>query len=73
MPNGVKPDGERQGPNAPPRTYARNGYENNHCFVIPAWGTVVVWLGLDRTHKITDRQWNEFLKRKGRAIHREGP
>ena len=33
---------------------------------------VVVWLGLERTHKITDREWNEFLKRTGQAIHREG-
>jgi CubicO group peptidase (beta-lactamase class C family) len=71
-PNGIKPDGERKWPDAPEGTYARSGYKNNHCFVIPEWAMVVVWLGLDRTHKITDREWNEFLKRTGRAIHGEG-
>jgi CubicO group peptidase (beta-lactamase class C family) len=71
-PNGIKPDGQRKWPDAPVGAYARSGYKNNYCFVIPEWGMVVVWLGLERTHKITDRQWNEFLKRMGRAIRREG-
>jgi CubicO group peptidase (beta-lactamase class C family) len=71
-PNGIKPDGERKWPDAPAGTYARSGFKNNHCFVIPEWGMVVVWLGLDRTHRITDREWNEFLKRTGQAINREG-
>ena len=53
------------------RTYARSGFKNNHCFVIPEWDMVVVWLGLERSHKITDREWNEFLMRTGQAIHRE--
>ncbi len=34
---------------------------------------VIVWLGLDHTHTITDPEWNEFLKQVGRSIERGDP
>ena len=68
-PNGVRPDGKRRWPDAPPGTYARSGYNNNDLFVIPAWNMVTVRLGLDqRQDSITAAEYNEFLRRVGEAI-----
>ena len=53
-PNGIKPSGERKWPDAPDGTYTRSGFKNNRCFVISDWNMVIVWLGTNSTHKITD-------------------
>ena len=45
--NGIKPDGSRNMPNAPERTFYASGFNNNMCFVIPEWNMVVVRMGLD--------------------------
>ena len=67
--NGVKADGKRKWPGAPPDTYAACGYNNNDMFVIPIWNMVIVRLGLDqRQRKITDAVYGEFLRRLGLAV-----
>ncbi len=40
--NGIKPDGKRKFPDAPPGTYCGAGHNNNYCFVIPEWNMVIV-------------------------------
>ena len=46
--------------------------DNNKLFVIPAWGMVVVRLGLDQTgaggFAISDETWAAFLRQVGEAI-----
>jgi CubicO group peptidase (beta-lactamase class C family) len=64
--NGVKPDGTRKFPGAPPRTYCAAGHNNNLCFVIPEWDMVIVRLGLDGS--AGDKVWNDFLAQVGEAI-----
>lgn len=39
--NGVKPDGKRLWPGAPPRTFYANGLHNNVCIVVPEWKMVI--------------------------------
>src|SRR5688572_22692948 len=57
--NGAKPDGHLTWPDAPTRTFAARGHNNNWCFVIPEWKMVIVRLGLDQAdHKITDDEWS---------------
>jgi len=64
--NGVKPDGTRKWPAAPPRTYAAMGHNNNVCFVLPEWDMVIARLGLDGS--AGDRVWNDFLAAIGSAL-----
>ncbi|MGH7946604.1 MAG: serine hydrolase domain-containing protein [Opitutaceae bacterium] len=60
--NGVKPDGRRKWPGAPPATFAASGHNNNKLFVVPDWDMVIVRLGLDqRDGKIPDAVWSRFL------------
>ena len=67
--NGVKADGNRKWPGAPPGTYAASGYNNNDMFVIPEWEMVVVRLGLDQVqHRITDEVYSNFIEKIGKAI-----
>ena len=70
--NGVGPEGTRKWPDAPPRTFAALGFNNNAMFVIPAWNVVVVRLGLDEGgeggFKITDATYAGFLQRLGDAV-----
>ena len=42
--NGVKADGSRPWPSAPPKTYAARGGSSNYCYVIPEWNMVIVRL-----------------------------
>jgi CubicO group peptidase (beta-lactamase class C family) len=63
--NGIKPDGKRKFPGAPPNTYCGAGH-NNYCFVIPEWKMVIVRLGLDGSAK--DKVWNDFLTKVGDAL-----
>lgn len=43
--NGIKPDGRRPWPAAPPKTYVARGFNNNVCFVVPEWDLVLVRMG----------------------------
>jgi CubicO group peptidase (beta-lactamase class C family) len=62
--NGKKVDGKLQWPNAPPRTFAAKGHNNNRLWVIPEWKLVIVRLGLDQAdRKLSSDAENEFLKR----------
>ena len=42
--NGIKADGNRPWPLAPPGTYGARGGSSNYCFVIPEWNMVIVRL-----------------------------
>lgn len=64
--NGIKPDGKRKFPGAPPNTYCGAGHNNNYCFVIPEWNMVIARLGLDGSAK--DQVWSDFLAKVGEAI-----
>lgn len=64
--NGIKPDGKRKFPGAPPGTYCGAGHNNNYCFVIPEWNMVIVRLGLDGNAR--DQVWSDFLGKVGAAL-----
>jgi CubicO group peptidase (beta-lactamase class C family) len=67
--NGANANGELKWEGAPRETFAALGHNNNVCFVVPSWKTVIVRLGLDQAnHKITDEEWAGFLRRIGEAI-----
>jgi CubicO group peptidase (beta-lactamase class C family) len=67
--NGLKPDGRRLWPGAPPGTFAATGHNNNRLFVIPEWQMVIVRLGLDQQdRRIGDEVWGEFLALVGSSI-----
>jgi CubicO group peptidase (beta-lactamase class C family) len=71
--NGIKPDGKRNWPGAPPHTYSASGYNNNDMFVIPEWNMVIVRLGLDQASDgpITDATYSTFLSGVGQAIMKD--
>lgn len=72
--NGIKADGTRKWPGAPPGTFSASGYNNNDMFVIPEWKMVVVRLGLDeRTREIDDGTYGAFLARVGQALKERAP
>jgi CubicO group peptidase (beta-lactamase class C family) len=67
--NGVRANGKRNWPGAPPGTYSASGYNNNDMFVIPEWNMVIVRLGLDQSQfPITDAIYSTFLQKVGQAI-----
>jgi hypothetical protein len=67
--NGIKHDGKRKWPGAPPSTYSASGYNNNDMFVIPEWDMIIVRLGLDQTEfNVTDKIYGTFLQKVGQAI-----
>ncbi len=66
--NGVGAEGRRKWPGLPATTFSASGFNNNDLFVIPDWRMVVVRLGLDEgAHRITDAEYDEFLRRVGEA------
>jgi CubicO group peptidase (beta-lactamase class C family) len=65
--NGVRPDGARHWPGAPPRTFAACGHNNNMCFVVPEWDLVLVRLGTDGN--IDRKVWGTFFEKLGAAIN----
>jgi CubicO group peptidase (beta-lactamase class C family) len=70
--NGIKSNGKRNWPGAPPGTYAASGYNNNDMFIIPEWKIVIVRLGLDQSEfSITDSIYSTFLEKIGQAITEE--
>lgn len=46
--NGMRPDGKRNWPSAPDRTFAAQGNKNNNCLIVPEWKLVIVRLGEDK-------------------------
>jgi len=76
--NGLKPDGVRPWPSAPPQTFAAHGAGRNFIFVIPPWRLVVVRLspappdGID-TATVTDSVWEQFFSHLKTAIEVEDP
>ena len=71
--NGTNAAGQRKWPEAPPKTFAALGHNNNRLWTIPEWQMVIVRLGLDEAQReINDEVTNEFLKRVGAAIKGEG-
>ena len=74
--NGVKPDGQRLWPGAPPRTYYANGLHNNVCIVVPEWNMVIARTnggkedGSTNTPTSVDGIWSEFFSRLATALVR---
>ena len=70
--NGIKPNGKRNWPGAPPDTYAASGYNNNDMFIIPEWKMVIVRLGLDQSEfGISGAIYSTFLEKVAQAITEE--
>ena len=67
--NGVKPDGKRPWPSAPPGTFAALGYNNNRCFIVPEWDMVIVRLGTDGN--VQDAVWDAFFQDLTAALKRK--
>jgi CubicO group peptidase (beta-lactamase class C family) len=74
--NGIKPDGRRLWPGAPPRTYYANGLHTNVCIVVPEWNMVVARTnggrkdGSTNTPANIDEIWSGFFSRLVEAIAR---
>jgi CubicO group peptidase (beta-lactamase class C family) len=72
--NGIKPDGQRLWPGAPPRTYYANGLHNNVCIVVPEWNLVIARTnggrpdGSANTPPGVDQIWSEFFGKLAEAI-----
>ncbi len=63
--NGLKRNGKRSWPNAPPGTYTAYGASRNFCFVIPEWNMVIVRMdaktSMARSSAKTNQIWNQFF------------
>jgi CubicO group peptidase (beta-lactamase class C family) len=76
--NGIKPDGDRLWPGAPPRTYYANGLHNNVCIVVPEWNLVVARTnggrkdGSTNTPSNVNEIWSGFFGRLAEAIGPDG-
>jgi len=76
--NGVKPDGTRLWPCAPPGAYYANGLHANVCIVVPEWDMVIARTNDGRADGSANRPpdidevWNAFLGQVGEAL-REVP
>ncbi len=72
--NGIKPDGKRLWPGAPPRTFYANGLHNNVCIVIPEWNLVVARTNRGRedgsanSPSNVDEIWSGFFRRLAEAL-----
>lgn len=72
--NGIKPDGQRLWPGAPPRTYYANGLHNNVCIVVPEWHLVLARTnggrkdGAANTPAKVDEVWSGFFGRLASAV-----
>ncbi|HIE29989.1 TPA: class C beta-lactamase-related serine hydrolase [Candidatus Poribacteria bacterium] len=72
--NGIKPNGKRPWPSAPPNTFAARGGSTNWCFVIPEWNMVVVRLeALPRLSLSGIEQiWDTFFGLVADALEADG-
>ncbi|MHB0954974.1 MAG: serine hydrolase domain-containing protein [Pirellulaceae bacterium] len=72
--NGVKPDGKRLWPDAPPGTYYANGLHNNVCIVVPEWDMVIARTNAGRqdgsvnTPANVDEIWSRFFGQLAESI-----
>ena len=71
--NGIKADGMRPWPSAPPKTFAAHGAGRNFIFVIPEWCLVIVRLspapgGQVHVGSARETVWEEFFLRLKGAI-----
>ena len=66
--NGIRRDGQRRWPAAPPKTAAAQGNHNNYCFIIPEWQMVIVRLGTDRRNNT--ELYKEFFEKMKLAIEK---
>ena len=72
--NGVKPDGQRLWPGAPPRTFYANGLHNNVCVVVPEWSMVIARTnggrkdGSANSPGNVDEIWSGFFSRLAEAL-----
>jgi len=74
--NGIKPDGRRLWPGAPPGTFYANGLHNNVCIVIPEWRMVIARTndgkkdGSANSPANVDEIWSGFFSRLAEAVAR---
>jgi hypothetical protein len=72
--NGIKPNGKRLWPGAPPRTYYANGLHCNVCIVVPEWNMVIARTntgkveGVANTPPNIDAIWSDFFTRLDAAF-----
>ena len=71
--NGIKADGTRPWPSAPPRTFTAHGAGRNFIFVIPEWRLVIVRLspapgGRTSVGGMKEDVWEQFFARLKQAI-----
>jgi CubicO group peptidase (beta-lactamase class C family) len=72
--NGVKPDGKRWWPDAPPRAYYASGIHANVCIVVPEWNLVIARTngpgkgGGRNSPPNLDEVWNNFLGKLAKAL-----
>ena len=66
--NATGEDGKLLYPDAPADLYLASGYNNNKCFVIPAWDMVIVRTGNEGTPDDADFIWDQFLKMVGNSL-----
>jgi CubicO group peptidase (beta-lactamase class C family) len=71
--NGIKADGVRPWPSAPPKTFAAHGAGRNFIFVIPEWRLVIVRLspapgGRVQEGGMKEAVWEQFFSRLKGAI-----
>lgn len=67
--NGLRADGSRWLPDAPPGTYVAMGLNHNLCVVIPEWEMVIVRMGVDgNPPEGSATVLNAFLRRLGMAV-----
>lgn len=67
--SGIKPDGQRKYPGAPPGANCGAGHNHNRCCIIPEWNLVIVRLGLDGNAR--DQVCSDFLANVGAALKDE--
>jgi CubicO group peptidase (beta-lactamase class C family) len=71
--NGIRADGTRPWPDAPPRTYAAHGAGRNFIFILPEWQMVLVRLSPQPSDDtsggtVSESVWNEFFTRLRSAV-----
>ena len=66
--NGRLADGTQKLPGAPDDCYFASGFNNNKCFVIPSWNTVIVRMGEDGNIPDADHVYGRFIEMYGKAI-----
>ncbi len=64
--NGIKPNGQRKWPSAPPKTYASHGLNQNVITVFPEWNLVFVRQGTSA--QANDAIWDTFYGKLGAAV-----